>query len=93
MTRRACLPDAPFAVTVGGDIVANVSHVCDTKDPKKVLEKALAGKGKVFIGVVLTPAERRFLLRWADDSAAEVAAWIWGARLRRARRRSRRSRT
>ncbi len=93
MIRRARLHDDAFVVTAGGDILANVSHANGTKDVKKVFEKALAMKGKVFIGIVLTPAERRFLLRWADDSAAEVAAWIWGARLQRARRRSRRSRT
>jgi hypothetical protein len=57
---------------------------------KKVFEKALAMKGKVFIGTVLTPDENKFATKWADDSAAEVAGWIWGARRRR--RRGRRGR-
>jgi hypothetical protein len=87
MTSRGRLHDDAFAVTVAGDILANVSHANGTKDVKKVFEKALAMNGKVFIGIVLTPAERKFLLRWADDSAAEVTAWIWGARQRRTRRR------
>ena len=83
------MDDAAFAVTVAGDIVANAAHAFDTKDVRKVFEKATAMRGMVFIGIVLTPAERRFLARWTDDSAAEVAGWIWGARLQRARRRDR----
>jgi hypothetical protein len=76
---------APMAVASDGTVLLNVAASADPTDPKKLVERAVADGGKVFVGVVLGRKDVRFALKSIDNSTAEIASWIWGARHRRRR--------
>jgi hypothetical protein len=56
-------------------------------DPQKLVERAIAEGGQVFVGIVATPKEVRTALKALDDSTAEMASWIFGGRHRHQRKR------
>ena len=85
MSRRRAptVLQTPIAVTSDGKILVNVALTDGPQDPKKLLERALAERGRVFIGVAVTPNETALVLKSVDDSTAEVIAWVWGDHKRR----------
>jgi len=82
---------APMAVASDGSILLNIALAGD-QDIVKLVERALAEGGTVFVGVAITEAERVLALKRADDAAAETVGWILGGRQRRRRLTARRIR-
>jgi hypothetical protein len=76
---------APLAVASDGSLLMNIAASAGPLHPVKLTERALAEGGKIFVGIVATPKEIRSALKALDDSTAEIASWIWGARHRRRR--------
>jgi len=85
VTRKVRILAAPLAVTSDGRVLINLAGA-GPADPVKLVERALAEGGLVFVGVVLGRKEVAFALKHLDDSAAELASWIWGGRQRRGKR-------
>lgn len=85
-TRRS--HKAALAVTVDGDVLVNVACFDGSDATMVVLRRALAERGPVFVGVVLSTAERREVLTWLTNAAFEGVGYIIGRRQRRARRRA-----
>ncbi len=78
--RKPRVDISPFAITSQGRIFVNVHHVNGGRNPKALLELALAADGAVFIGVSLTGWEVKRVLRAADDALFEAAAVTVGRR-------------
>jgi hypothetical protein len=76
---------APMAVASDGSLIVNVAVSAGRLDPQKLVERALAEGRPVFVGIVLRPKEVTFTMKALDDSTAEIASWLWGARHRRRR--------
>jgi hypothetical protein len=82
--KRVCM--ASMAVTSDGHLLINVAASASPLDPPKLVERAVAEGGQIFVGIVLAPNEVASTLKALDDSTAEIAGWIWGARHRRRRK-------
>ena len=80
MSRR--IHRAPLALASDGTVVLNLSEFDGPRSLEAFLDKALAQKGAVFIGVELTPAEVRRVLARLDDGSQEAAAYVAGGRQR-----------
>jgi len=76
---------APLAVTSDGTVLVNVTYLDATRDLRRLLEHALRERGAVFVGLVLTPAERKRLAWFLDGPAKEAAARVRRPRRRRSR--------
>ncbi len=74
-----------------GSLLVNIAHLETSQDPAVLLERAIAERGEVFIGVRLEPREAKEVLRLLDDRAAEAAGVIGGRRHRRRRAKERKS--
>jgi hypothetical protein len=83
---RPRLHVAGLALAADATLIVNLAHLHNTQDPDKLVQHALEHGGALFIGVTLTPRESRAVVRWLDDSAAEVVGHVGGRRLRRQRR-------
>lgn len=81
------LHHASFAVTSDGALLLNIGEFTDHLSAEEALRRALAERGPVFIGVQLSPAERRRACLELTDNFTEVAAFLVGARLRAQRER------
>lgn len=79
---------AALAVTIDGDILVNVAGFDGSDAMPSILRRALAERGPLFVGVVLSTAERREALAWLANAAFEGAGHLIGRRQRRARRRA-----
>jgi hypothetical protein len=75
-----------MAVTSAGQILLNVAASHGPLDPVKLVERALAEGGQVFVGIVLAQEEVASALKAIDDSTAEISSWLLGARHRRRRK-------
>jgi hypothetical protein len=72
---------APMAVASDGAVIINVAaSSVGPVDPLKLVERAIAEGGQVFIGVTVSEQERRLVLKHLDDSTAETVSWIFGGR-------------
>ncbi len=78
-----------MAVTSAGEVLINVAATAGPLDPAKLVERAVAEGGQVFVGLVLAPKEVASALKAIDDATAEISSWLWGARQRRRRKVSR----
>jgi hypothetical protein len=85
VTPKARSLAAPLALTSAGEVLINVAASAGPLDPQKLVERAVAEGGQVFVGVVLAPREVASALRALDDATAEMASWIFGGRHRRRR--------
>ena len=72
--------DAPLALTSDGTVLVNVTHFDGPRSPAALLKRALAQKGKVFIGVVLSKEEVNDVLEQLRHGSAEAVAYVVGAR-------------
>jgi hypothetical protein len=77
---------AGLALAADGTILVNVAHLFNTQNAGELLERAAEQGGELFIGVTLAARESREVVRWLEDSAAEVVGHVGGRRLRRKRR-------
>jgi hypothetical protein len=83
--RHSKVSIAPLALASDGRMLLNVAVRTGPLDPSKLVERAVAEGGQIFIGVVLAKKEVAFALEATDDSTAELSSWIRGARQRRRR--------
>lgn len=84
--RRSKVSTALMAITSDGRILLNIAASAGRPlDPQKLVDRAVAEGGQIFIGVVLAPKEAAFTTKALDDATAEVSSWILGARQRRRR--------
>jgi hypothetical protein len=83
---------APMAVTSAGEILVNIAASAGPLDPLKLVERAMAERRPIFVGIVATPKEVRFALKSMDDATAEISSWIWGSRQRHLQKMARRQR-
>lgn len=74
--------DSPLAVTSGGNLFVNATHVSRDRgeDPEALLRSAMATGRPVFIGIKATATERDAALAGLDDAAAEVVALTYRER-------------
>jgi hypothetical protein len=82
MSRR--LHRAPFALASDGTVLVNMTEFDGPRSLAALLNKATEQKGRVFVGVQLTPAEIRWVLARLDEGCQEAAAYVAGGRQRRA---------
>lgn len=71
---------APFAITSEGKVVANLVHAGNV-DLSALKSLALREDDELFIGVVLRPAERRFVRDRIENALADVLGWVFGRRV------------
>ena len=71
---------APFALASDGTVLVNLGEFDGPRSLEAFLEKAVEQKGRVFVGVQLTPAEVRRVLARLDDGCQEAAAYLAGGR-------------
>jgi hypothetical protein len=83
---------AAFAIASDGTLLLNVAHVDRRLSPSQLLQWALEQRGKVFVGLQMSPAETKKVVKWSGDVHTEAVAYILGPRERRARRSKRRVR-
>ncbi|MGH7293308.1 MAG: hypothetical protein ACRELB_00165 [Polyangiaceae bacterium] len=77
---------AGLALVADASLIVNVAHLHSTQDSNELLHLAMEHKGELFISVTLTRRETREVVRWLENSAAEVVGHVGGRRLRRLRR-------
>ena len=83
------IQQAAFAIASDGTLLMNVAHVDRRFTPGQLLQWALGQRGKVFLGVQMSPAEAKRVIVWCNDIHTESIAYVVGARERRSRRRKR----
>jgi hypothetical protein len=71
-----------MALASDGRLLLNVAASDGSLDPVKLVERAVAEGGVVFVGIVLRGKEVAFTMKSTDDASAEIAAWLWGVRQR-----------
>lgn len=77
---------AALALCADASLVVNLAHLHNTQDANELVRLAVAHDGELFIGVTLISREGREVVRWLENSAAEVVGHVGGRRLRRLRR-------
>jgi hypothetical protein len=83
--RHSKVSTAPMAVASDGALIITVAASTGPRDPMKLVERAVAERGQVFVGIVLSRKEVAFAMKALDDSSAEISSWIFGGRHRRRR--------
>ena len=78
---------APLAVTTDGTVLVNAVAFDVPKRIEALIESAMEQRGAVFIGIVASPAEVRFVLERAHDATYEAACLTAGRRQKRNRAR------
>jgi hypothetical protein len=71
-----------MALASDGTVLINVGVSDGSADPKKIIERALAQGGRVFVGVTLHRNELPMVLKRLDDAIAEIVSWTLGGRHR-----------
>jgi hypothetical protein len=74
---------APLALASDGTVLVNLAEFDGPRSLGAFLEKAMAQKGAVFVGVQMTPAEVRRVLSDVSDNYKEAAAYVAGRRQKR----------
>ncbi len=83
LSRR--LHDAPFALTSDGRVFVNVTCFCEIRTIVDAVTRARREHGTIFVGVVVQHSERREALERLEHAHRDAAAYLVGARQRRAR--------
>lgn len=76
-----------LAITSSGEVLVNLALADGATDPQQTLALALASEDPLFIGVVVSPSERRRVRASLDNASQEVAARLLGRRAAHARSR------
>jgi hypothetical protein len=84
--RVSKLIDDPIALTSGGAVIINITHLEDTTDVAAVIARLIGEGHRLFIGIAVPGALRRELRKGIDDAGADIVGRL-GGRLRRAKRR------
>lgn len=92
-TSQTSLVESFFALTSDGALVLNARALFSAEDNGALLAMAEQEADVVFIGVRLTPAEAARVFSRIKDAGAEAAARLFAQRRRRARRRTRSTRS
>ncbi len=80
MSRR--INKAELALTTSGKILLNVAPLDEDLDSAALLKLAMAQRGDLFIGVVLSPAEVEGLIKDVELVLPNVTMPLVGRRLR-----------
>lgn len=81
-TKKAKLVDDPIAITSGGQLLLNVTHLDGMADAVAAVRRLLDEGHQVFVGIAVPVGLRRQLRRDIDDATADVVGRL-GPRLRR----------
>jgi hypothetical protein len=79
------LNDCPFALTSGGRVLLNATHINGVKSLQQALDVARDHGLILFVGIELRPAEVREALGRVRSQFSEAAAYAAGRRLRQRR--------
>ena len=79
------LTDCAFALTSGGRMLLNATHLDGVKSLQQALDLAREHGQVLFIGIELRPAEVRAALERVRSQFSEAAAYTAGRRLRQRR--------
>jgi hydrogenase maturation factor len=83
MSRRLNLD--PIAVASSGVVLVNVAHFDGPRRAERLLDLARSQRGRLFVGVELSPAETSAVLEQVQAGHRESAAYVIGRRQRRFR--------
>lgn len=79
------LNDCPFALTSGGRVLLNATHLDGVQTLQQALDVAREHGLVLFVGIELRPAETRVAIERVRSAYDEAAAYAAGRRLRQRR--------
>jgi hypothetical protein len=85
MASRKRASARPIALAPDGTLFVNLAAADDTGSAEQLLRRARRSGREVFVGVALTGAEARRVVKRLEDASAEAAAVVLATRRRKRR--------